>query len=106
VRHAEAHVSAFAVFETKHLVADRVPAARLLPDLARVERWQKKLLATDGVHFFAQDLHDLDRDTLAQRQERINSSRQLPDETGTQEKFVRNDFGIGRVFAKSWDEVS
>src|SRR5215216_6978570 len=106
MRHAEAHVRAFAILETKHLVADRVPTARLLPDLRRVQRRQVKLLAANGIHLFTQDLYDLDRDSLAQRQKRINSCRQLPDETGTQKKFVRNDLRIGRIFAKSRDKVS
>src|SRR6185369_5936976 len=106
VRHAKTHVRAFAIFETKHLVADRLPTARLLPDLSRVKGRQEKFLATDGVHLLAQDLHDFDCDSLAQRQERIDSSRQLPDQTGAQKKLVRNDLGIGRVFAKSGNKVS
>src|SRR6185369_4373363 len=106
MRHAKDHVGAFAILETKHLIADRVPTARLLPDLSRMKCGQEKLLTADRVHLFTQDLHDFDCDSLAQRQERINSSRQLPDQSGAQQKLVRNDLGIGRVFAKSWNKVS
>jgi len=106
MRHAEAHVRALAVFETKHLVANRVPAAGLLPDLSRVQGRQVKLLTANGVHLFTQDLHDLKRDSLAQRQVGINPSRQLPDEPGAQEKFVRNDLGVRRVFAQCGYKVS
>src|SRR6185369_13116886 len=102
----KAHIRALAIFETKHLVANRVPTTRLLPDLSRVKGRQEKLLATDGVHLLTQDLHDFDCDSLAQRQKRINPSRQLPDQTGAQKKLVRNDLGIGRIFAKSGNKVS
>src|SRR5215213_7387443 len=106
MRHAEAHVRALSILETKHFVANCVPTTRLLPDLSRMKRREVKFLAADGVHLFTQDLHDLKRHSLAQRQQRINSSRQLPDETGAQQKFVRDNFGIGRVFTQSRDKVS
>src|SRR6185369_554354 len=66
MRHAKDHVGAFAILETKHLIADREPTARLLPDLSRMKCGQEKLLTADRVHLFTQDLHDFDCDSLAQ----------------------------------------
>ena len=94
-----------AIFQAKHLVADRVPTARFFPNFSRVQRRQVKLLAADAVHFFAQDLHDLQRDALAQRQVGIDAGAKLADQTGAQQKFVRNDFGVCRIFAKSGNEI-
>src|SRR5215470_7343444 len=103
MRHAEAHVRAFAILESKHLLADPIPATRLLPKLRRVKCRQEKLLTADGVHLFTQDLHHFERDSLAQRQQRINTRGQLPDHAGAEEYLVRNDLGISRVFTESWD---
>src|ERR1051326_9088369 len=50
VRHTENHVSAFAIFQTKHLVADRVPATRFLPELRRMKCRQEEFLTADRVH--------------------------------------------------------
>ena len=69
--------AAFAILEAKHLVADRVPASRFLPEFGRMQRRQIKLLAADAVHLFAQNLHDLQSDALAQRQIRIDSRGQV-----------------------------
>jgi hypothetical protein len=68
VRHAQAQVRALAIFETKHDVIDRLPTARLLPKLSRMQRRQKEFLTADAVHLFTQNLHDLQRNSLAQRQ--------------------------------------
>ena len=68
MRHAQAHVGAFAILETKHVIADGVPTTRFLPDFGRMQRRKIEFLATDGIHLFTQNLHDLERDPLAQRQ--------------------------------------
>ena len=68
MRHAQTHISSLTIFQAKHLVANREPAARLLPDLGGMKCRQKKLLTADGVHLFAKDVHDLPRDPLTQRQ--------------------------------------
>jgi hypothetical protein len=59
VGHAETHIAIFAILEAKHLVANRVPAARFLPNLRRMQRRQIKLLAANAIHFFTQDGHHL-----------------------------------------------
>ncbi len=59
VRHAQAVVAALPVLEPEHVVAHHLPAARLLPDLGRVEGGEEELLAADGVHLLADDGLDL-----------------------------------------------
>ena len=71
-----------------------------------MKRRQKKLLAADRVHLFTQDLHDLERDSLAQRQKRVDAGGKLANETCAQQEFVRNDLGVSRVFTESGDKES
>ncbi len=105
MRHAETHVRAFAILKTEHVIADRTPTPRLLPDFRRMQRGQIKLLSTDPVHFLPQNLNDFQGDALAERQIRIDSRGKLAHNARAQKKFVRNDFGISRVFAKCRNEI-
>ena len=105
VRHAETKVCALTVFQAKHVVAHHSPAPRLFPNLARVQSGQVKLLTADAVHLFAQDLLDFKRDALGQGEQGIDARSQLPDESSAQQKLVRDDLCVGRVFAQCWDEI-
>ena len=105
VRHAETHVRAFAILQTEHVIADRAPTPRLLPDLRRMQRRQIELLPANAVHFFAQNLHYFQGDALSERQIGIDSRGKLAHDAGAQKEFMRNDFGISRVFAKSRNKI-
>jgi hypothetical protein len=72
VRHAEAEVGSFAILQAKHVVAHHRPAAALLPEFARMDSRQKKFLA-DGVHFLADDVHDLFEGTLPEEKIRVDA---------------------------------
>jgi len=76
-----------------------------LPRFRRVQRRQVEFLAANPVHFFPQNGHDLQRNSLAERKIRINSGRELPYDAGPQQQFVRNDLGVCRVFTQGWDKV-
>jgi hypothetical protein len=104
VRHAEAHVRAPPILEAEHRLAHHGPAARLLPDFRRVERGEEELLPADGFHLLAHDLHRALRDAPREREERVDAGAELPDVAGAQEQAVRDDLGVGRVFAQCGDE--
>ena len=105
MRHAEAHVAVFAILEAKHFVTDSVPTSRFLPNLRRMQRGQVEFLATDAVHLFAQNRHNLERHALRHWQVRIDSGAELANQTSAQQEFVRNDFGVCRILAKCRDKV-
>jgi hypothetical protein len=100
VRHAEAEVRAFAVFQAEHRLAHHGPAARLLPHRRGVERGQKEFLTADGLHLLADDPHDALRDALRERQQGVNPRAQLADVARAQEQAVRDDLGVSRVVAE------
>ena len=83
--HTQAHVCAFAIFESKHFIAECVPATRFLRNFGRMKSGQIKLLTTNAVHFLAQDLHHFQSDALAQCQIRVDSSGKLPDNAGAEQ---------------------
>ena len=56
--HAQAEVAPAAVLQAKHVVAHQLPAPAGLPNLARMQRRQVKLLP-DRIHFFAHHVGDL-----------------------------------------------
>ena len=98
VGHAQAEVRALAILQAEHVVAHHVPAATGLPDLARIQRWQKQLLP-DGVHLFAHDAGDLQNGSLGEKQVGVDSSRQLPDIAGAHQELVAGNFRVSRRFA-------
>ena len=70
-----------------------------------MQRRQIKLLAANAVHLFAQNLHDLQSDALAERQVRIDACGKLAHDSRAQKQFVRNDLSVSRVFAKRRNKV-
>src|SRR3989304_1458596 len=82
VRHAEAHVAPVAVLEPEHLAADRVPAARLAPDLGGVDHGHRDLLPADRVHLLAENRADLVEHALAERQGDGHPRGELAGEAG------------------------
>ena len=101
----EEEVGVLAVAQAEHVVAHHVPTSGFLPDFRGMKSRQIKFLRTNPIHLFAQDLHDLERDALGHRQVRIDSGAELANQAGAQQKFVRDNFGISRIFAKRGDEI-
>ena len=100
---AEAEPCAFAVLEAEHVLADRGPAAALLPDLRRHDAGEEELLA-DLVHLFADDADDLVDGSLAEEEIGVDSGAELADVSGAEEELVAGDFGVCRSLAECGDK--
>jgi len=98
VGHRQGHVGALAVLEAEHLLADLLPAPRLLPELGGMHDRHEELLATDGVHLIADDGLDLAHDAPAGRQEDVDAGGELAHEAGAHHQLVADGLGAGRVF--------
>ena len=104
VGHPQAHVPRVAVLEPEHLGADNLPAARLLPDLRRMEDRQRDFLPADPVHLLPDDRVDLVHHALAQRQIDVDAGRQLAHQARAHHELVADGLGVGRVFPEGRDE--
>src|SRR6266481_8422454 len=101
VSHTEPHLGVFAIPELEHILAHHFPPARFFPEFGRLQRGQKKLLAANAVHLFADDLHYLETHSLSQREQRINSRGQLANVARANQESMACDFGIRRIFTQS-----
>ncbi len=102
VRHRQDVLRAFAVLEAEELL-DEV-ALRLLPQLERREDGHEHLLRADRVLLLANDLRDLLVDAPAEREERPDAGRDLPDEAAADEQLVRHRVRVGGRFAQGRKE--
>ena len=100
MRHAQAKIGALAVLEAEHVVAHGGPAAALLPQLARKNGGQVKLLA-NAVHLLAHNADDLVHRALAEEQVVVNARAELADVAGAEQELVAGHFGVCRGLAKS-----
>src|SRR5699024_2299662 len=73
MRWAQQHVCTLAVLEAEKVVTVFGPPIRKFIRLARQQCWEKQLLATDSIHFFADYVLDLAQGTKSQRQPGINA---------------------------------
>jgi len=104
VGHAQAHLGAPAILELEHLRAHGGPAARPLPDLARMQAGQTELESADPLHLLAHDPLDLAQYAVAQRQQRVHAGHQLPDEARPYKQLVAHGLRVGGVVAQCGDE--
>src|SRR5207249_1859229 len=81
VRHPEAQVASVAIPQLEHL-RDALPAARLLPDVGRMDHGHRDLLPADRVHLLADDRVDLVEDALPERQVHVDAGGELTHEAG------------------------
>ena len=95
VRHGQHHGRAAAVLELEELGPDRVVAAGLLPPLRRVEHGHQQLLAADGVHLLADDLHRLLVHPPAGGHPAPQAGADLADHAGADQQLVRERFRVG-----------
>ncbi len=82
----------------KHRIAESLDTPGLLPDLARIERRKMQFHSTYGVHLFADNLHDLFPDAVAQRQQRIDAGRKPANHAGTKHELMTGDDRFGGNF--------
>ena len=82
----------------------RLVAAGLLPDIDGLQGGHEHLDAAGPVHFLADDLLDLAQDLQAERQERVQATGELPDQSCTQQELVGHDFCIRGGFLESRNE--
>src|SRR5262249_52306325 len=106
VRHAERVLRALAVLEAEHLLAHHLPASRALPELRRVERGERALLAADRVHLAPHDARDLRADAHAERQQRVDARGELSHVARAHEEAMAHRLRVRRVFAQGRDEGS
>ena len=81
----------------RHLLADGVPAAALLPELRRLQHRHEHLLAADGVHLLADDLLDLLHDAPAGRQEHVDAGGELAHEARADHELVAHGLRAGGI---------
>ena len=100
VGHGQHHVAAPAVLEPRHLRADRVKAARALPQIGGVDDGHQQFLAANAVHFLAHDLLDPALHPPAQRQHAVDARAQRPDVASPQQEAMGNDCRLDGIVAK------
>ena len=93
VRHRQHHVAAHAVGEARHLVADLVPAPRLLPQVRGVHHRHRHLRAADRVHLLAHEVLELSSGPLAEGEEGEDAGPELVDEARAEEEGVAGELG-------------
>ncbi len=106
VGHSQRHVSPGAVLPVYQLRVGRVPAAGLLPQVARLRDRHGDLLPTDRVHLLANDGLDLVQAAARQRQIGIDARAQRLDKAGARQQLVAGQLCIGwRVAAEFWKKA-
>ena len=97
MRGADDEVAAMAVLEAEELGAVDVPAAGLLPDLARDDHRDEDLLGADGVHLLADDGLDLHERAPGERQVAVEAGGGLADHAGAQQQAMASELGLGGI---------
>ena len=100
VGHGEHHVTAGAVFETRQVRADGLPAAGFLPEFSRMDDGEGDFLAANGIHLVAKNVFDLMLDAQGKRQQIKDAGGDLVDHAGAQQELVADNVGIGRNFTQ------
>ena len=97
-RGAVAEVLLLAVGDLQQLAAELLPAARLFPQLARLDGRHDHFDRAGAVHFLADDGFHLAQHAQAQRRPGVQAGGQLADHAGAQHQLVADQFGVGRGF--------
>ena len=90
--------------EVDQHIAKRFAAASPLEEVDRLEGRHEDLDGSGGVHFLANDGFGLLERPQSQRQIRVGSRHELPDQTGSQHQLMAGDFRIGRDFLHGRNE--
>lgn len=97
-------VALVAILEAQQLVAHLVPAAGLLPQLARLHHRHQHLHRAGGVHFLTHDLLDLADHAQTHGHVRIEARAKLLDHAGTHHQLVRDDLRVSGRFLERGNE--
>ena len=89
------HVAAVTVGDAQHLRAVGIVAARLAPQVGRLDGRHQHLLGAGAVLLLAHDPLDLLEHPQAQRQPGVDAGAGLAHHAGAQHQPVRNDLGLG-----------
>ena len=92
--HTQAQIAAIAILQTRHIRADLVPTATLLPEFSGMDHRQGDLLAIQRIHLLTDDRLNFVFDDLAQRQVIKDASRDLADHPRAQHQLVADNFSI------------
>ena len=97
-------VAVVAVLDAQELLAVALPALRLHPQLARMDRRAEELDRAGAVHLLADDGLELLHRAQAERQVGVDSGRDFADHSGAHHQPLADDVGVGRNFAQRGDE--
>jgi hypothetical protein len=100
----EGGIGPAAVSQPEHLVAHRLPAPRLLPEIGGMQRRKPELLCADAIHLGAHDRGDLLAHAKPEGQQRVDARHELANEAGPHQQLVAHRFGVGRIVAQGGNE--
>jgi len=105
-RRRERELAALAVLEVEEdpVVHVAVPAARLHPQLLRLEDGQVDLHRARLVHLLAHDVDHLLERAEAERRERVDARGELVDQPRAVEELMRDDLGVAGHFSQGDEE--
>jgi hypothetical protein len=100
----EDEIALVAIAQPQELRTVGLPAARLLPQLARLHHRHAELDRAGAVHLFAHDRLDLAHDPRAERQPGINARRHAPNNSGPQHEPMAQELRFRRALLLRGDE--
>jgi len=95
VRGSQHEIALVAILEAQQLGSILAPAARLLPQLARLHHRHHELERARAIHFLPHDALDLVQHAYPHRQPAVEACRQAPDEPRAQHELVTDDLRFG-----------
>ncbi len=98
-------VALMAVLQAQELRAVLVPAARLLPQLCRLDDRHQELDGSGCVHFLAHHRLDLAQNAQAERKPRVDAGCEPLDHARAQHQPVAGELGLGRRFLERRQEI-
>ena len=100
------HLAFVAIRDAQHLLAIRLVAAALPPQLRRLNGRHEQLDGARAVLFLADDLLDLAQDAVTERQPGIDPRARLAGQPGPQHQPVGNDLRFLGIVAQQWQKIA
>ena len=104
VGHGENHVTAVAILEASHFVANLIVAFGFFPDGGGVDDGHGDFLSADFFHFFADDGFDFVDSAFAEGHEGVDACAELADEASAEHELVADGFGVCGCFSQGLAE--
>ena len=101
---AEAEFVVVAVGNPQQFVAVKIPAARLFPQVGRLDDGHQKFDGAGAVHFFAHDVFHFPQHAQAHRHPCVQARCVGFNQAGAQHELVAGQRGFGRGFFEGGDE--